>query len=180
MAAKKQISRGDSAGRGSACAAWPRCCSTPGKPDRTSGPDSPLQLREGPAQKPAAPLPRDAMDLFRLLAEQRVPYLLAGGLAMLTYVNGRNTRDVDLLMSVEASRDNSRNWKFATARIFSRARNSAVCRWICCSTGNPVFKIVAEQFATRHRFAELEVPTATVEGLIDLETLRAAVALPAV
>ena len=61
--------------------------------------DSPLQLREGATPKPSAPVPQDALDLFRLLVERRARYLLVGGLAMLTYVNGRNTKDVDLLMS---------------------------------------------------------------------------------
>jgi len=36
-------------------------------------------------------------------------------------------------------------------------------------TFNPLFKIVKERFATKHRFAELEVPAATVEGLIVLK-----------
>ena len=31
----------------------------------------------------AMPVPQDAMELFRLLAERRVDYLLVGGLAML-------------------------------------------------------------------------------------------------
>ena len=52
--------------------------------------DSPLPLREGASAKPALPVPQDALDLFRLLAERRAPYLLVGGLAMLTYVNGGN------------------------------------------------------------------------------------------
>jgi len=42
------------------------------------------------------------MELFRVLHEVCVPYLLVGGVAMLTYVEGRNTKDVDLLMSVTA------------------------------------------------------------------------------
>ena len=36
-------------------------------------------------------------------------------------------------------------------------------------TKNPLFKIVAEKFATRHSFDELTVPTATVEGMILLK-----------
>jgi hypothetical protein len=63
--------------------------------------NAPMALREG-APKPAMPVPQDAMDLFRLLAGRRVDYLLVGGMAMLTYVKGRNTKDVDLLMSVAA------------------------------------------------------------------------------
>jgi hypothetical protein len=36
-------------------------------------------------------------------------------------------------------------------------------------TRNPLFKLVAEQFATNHRFAEMEVPAVTVDGLIVLK-----------
>jgi hypothetical protein len=36
--------------------------------------------------------------LFEVLESNRVPYLLVGGIAMLTYVEGRNTEDIDLIM----------------------------------------------------------------------------------
>jgi hypothetical protein len=137
-----------------------------GGPHQWTG--SPLQLREGPAPKPAAPMPQDAMDLFRLLAEKRVPYLLVGGLAMLTYVNGRNTRDVDLLMSVEASREIPELEIGDRQDFFARAQFRSVQVDLLLPS-NPVFKMVAEKFATHHRFAELEVPTATVEGLMILK-----------
>jgi len=48
-------------------------------------------LREGPGPS-TMPVPQDALDLFRLLTERRVNYLLVGGMAMLTYVKGRNTK----------------------------------------------------------------------------------------
>jgi len=130
--------------------------------------DSPLQLREGPAPKPAMPLPQDALDLFRLLAERRAPYLLAGGLAMLTYVSGRNTKDVDLLISLEASRKIPELEMRGRQDFFGRAQFRSV-QVDLLFTFNPVFKIVAEKFATKHRFAELEIPTVTVEGLMVLK-----------
>jgi hypothetical protein len=130
--------------------------------------DSPLQLREGPAPKPAMPLPQDALDLFRLLAERRAPYLLAGGLAMLTYVNGRNTKDVDLLISLEASREIPELEMRDRQDFFGRAQFRSV-QVDLLFTFNPLFKIVAEKFATKHRFAELEIPTVTVEGLMVLK-----------
>jgi hypothetical protein len=130
--------------------------------------DSPLQLREGAAPKPAAPMPQDAMDLFRLLAERRAPYLLAGGMAMLTYVNGRNTQDVDLLMPAEAAREIPELEIRDRRDFFARARFRSV-QVDLLFTFNPVFKIVAEKFAAKHRFAELEIPTVTVEGLIVLK-----------
>ncbi|MGD1083715.1 MAG: hypothetical protein ABSA47_03080 [Verrucomicrobiota bacterium] len=130
--------------------------------------DTPAQLREGPPPKPPMPMPQDALDLFGLLAERRAEYLLVGGMAMLTYVCGRNTRDVDLLMSDAALRQipelvlEEKNDFFARA-VFRSVQVDLLL------TQNPLFKIVAEKFATKHRFAELDIPTATVEGLVVLK-----------
>ena len=41
-------------------------------------------------------------DLFSLLEQRRVEYVLAGGVALLHYVEGRNTQDLDLLMAFTA------------------------------------------------------------------------------
>jgi hypothetical protein len=38
--------------------------------------------------------------LFTLLKEQKVDYLLVGGIALLQYVEGRNTEDIDLIMAL--------------------------------------------------------------------------------
>jgi hypothetical protein len=40
-------------------------------------------------------------NLFALLESRSIPYLLVGGVAMLAYVEGRNTQDIDLLMAPE-------------------------------------------------------------------------------
>ena len=130
--------------------------------------NAPSQLREGAPPQPAMPVPQDAMDLFRLLAERRVDYLLVGGMAMLTYINGRNTKDVDLLMSVAALerlpelKIEDRNDFFARGKFKSIQVDLLL-------TKNPLFKIVAEKFATQHPFDELAVPTATIEGMILLK-----------
>ena len=130
--------------------------------------DSPLQLREGGATKPSMPVPQDALDLFRLLAERHAQYLLVGGLAMLTYVNGRNTRDVDLLMSIATLQQIPELVIEDENDFFARARFRSV-QVDLLLTRNPFFKLVAEEFATKHRFAEQEVPAVTVEGLIVLK-----------
>jgi len=97
-----------------------------------------------------------------------VDYLLVGGLVMLIYVKGRNTKDVDLLMSVAALEQlpelviEDRNDFFARGKFKSIQVDLLL-------TKNPLFKIVAEKFATKHSFAELTVPTATVEGMILLK-----------
>lgn len=130
--------------------------------------DGPSQLREGSSSPSPMPVPQDALDLFRLLAEQRVDYLLVGGLAMLTYVKGRNTKDVDLLLSLEASHKIPELEIRERQDFFARAHFRSV-QVDLLFTFNPLFKIVAEKFATVHAFAELNVPAATVEGLIVLK-----------
>ena len=130
--------------------------------------NAPSQLREGPSQPSAMPVPQDALDLFRLLAERRVDYLLVGGLAMLTYVKGRNTKDVDLLLSLEASHKIPELEIRDRQDFFARAQFRSV-QVDLLFTFNPLFKAVAEKFATVHSFAELNVPAATVEGLIVLK-----------
>jgi hypothetical protein len=130
--------------------------------------NTPLQLREGPKPAPPMPVPQDAMELFRLLHERRVNYLLVGGMALLTYVQGRNTKDVDLLMSVAALEQlpeltiEERNDFFARGKFKSIQVDLLL-------TKNPLFQFVLERFATKHRFEELTVPAATAEGLIVLK-----------
>jgi hypothetical protein len=130
--------------------------------------NAPQELREGPSQNTTMPVPQDAIDLFRVLAERRVDYLLVGGLAMLTYVKGRNTKDVDLLLSLEASRAVPELEIRDCQDFFARAQFRSL-QVDLLFTFNPLFKTVAEKFATVHSFAEMNVPAATVEGLIVLK-----------
>jgi hypothetical protein len=41
-------------------------------------------------------------QLFTLLHERQIDYLLVSGVAMLHYVQGRNTEDIDLIISVSS------------------------------------------------------------------------------
>jgi len=41
-------------------------------------------------------------QLFTLLHERQIDYLLVGGVAMLQYVQGRNTEDIDLIVSLSS------------------------------------------------------------------------------
>jgi hypothetical protein len=44
-------------------------------------------------------LPAVVDQLFTLLSERQVEYLLVDGVALLSYVEGRNTQDVDFILS---------------------------------------------------------------------------------
>ncbi len=42
------------------------------------------------------------LALTDILHARQIRYLLVGGVAMLTYVDGRNTKDVDLVLSLDS------------------------------------------------------------------------------
>lgn len=113
-------------------------------------------------------LRRDLIELFALLHQRQVPYLLVGGIAMLTYVEGRNTQDVDLVLSVNSLdgfpeiKVADRNRDFARG-LFGKLRVGVLL------TSNPVFKLVQEQHAAMHTFLETNVRCATVNGLLILK-----------
>lgn len=129
-------------------------------------------LPESNAQKnpPANLLPtdRDVVELFTLLHERETPYLLVGGIAMLRYVEGRNTEDIDLLMSLPSLKQLPEITIEEQNEFFIRGRIRGV-RVIVLLTANALFAEVQQGFGTTHRFAELDVSTATPEGLVLLK-----------
>jgi len=121
-----------------------------------------------PERQNLLPTDRDVVDLFTLLKQREVPYLLVGGIAMLRYVAGRNTEDIDLLMSLPSLQQlpevaiDEQNWFFIKGRFRS-------VRVDVLLTANALFAEAHESFGTTHRFAEVDVPTATPEGLVLLK-----------
>lgn len=135
-----------------------------------------LPVRLSPAESDAGGAPADVPPglageveaLFRLLNGRGVDYLLVGGVALLRYVPGRNTEDIDLIVAVEAlgalpelQIEDRNDW-------FARARFGGL-RVDLLFTANPLFETVRRRHATRHRFRELTVPCTTVDGLILLK-----------
>jgi hypothetical protein len=113
-------------------------------------------------------LPESVERLFELLHEREIGYLLVGGVAMLGYVEGRNTEDIDLILAVsdlEKLREitvEDLDADFARGK-FERLRVDLLL------TRNPLFEKVRRQHATTGRFIERDVPCATVEGLLLLK-----------
>ena len=128
--------------------------------------------REAPSEANLMPgieeeLRRNLLNLFGLLDQRQIPYLLVGGIAMLTYVEGRNTKDVDLVLSVQSLE------RLPEITVLDRNRDFARCRFSSLRvdvlfTTNPLFELIQQKHATIHRFLESEVRCATVEGLIVL------------
>lgn len=105
---------------------------------------------------------------FSLIRERQIEYVLVGGIALLQYVEGRNTEDIDLIMAVSSLERlpelvvETRDDDFARGK-FGDLRVDALL------TSNPLFDNVRKRYATTRRFVERDIPCATVEGLILLK-----------
>jgi hypothetical protein len=129
-----------------------------------------LPERAAKSRQPQSVLPtdRDVVELFTLLEERQISYLLVGGIAMLRYVQGRNTEDIDLLMSLPSLEQLPEVAIAEQNEFFIKGRFRSV-RVDVLLTANALFAEVQQCFGTTHRFAELAVPTATPEGLVLLK-----------
>lgn len=106
--------------------------------------------------------------LFAVLDERRIDYLLVGGIAMLLYVEGRNTEDVDIILAVTDLEVLSELQITSRDADFARAKFGAL-QVDLLLTSNPLFQKVRDHHATVGCFAERDIPCATVEGLILLK-----------
>jgi hypothetical protein len=112
-------------------------------------------------------LPEDVERLFEQLAAQNIPYLVVGGIALLSYVPGRNTQDLDLVLAREAVDRLEINLQEEN-RDFARGLfgNLQVDLLL---TRNSLFQYVQENYATQRDFTGRSICCATVEGLILLK-----------
>ena len=116
----------------------------------------------------AQELVREIRCLFAMLDQREIDYLLVGGIAMLVYVDGRNTQGIDLIVDAE-SLDNlpeinieDRNQDFARGH-FGNLRVDLLF------ANNQLFAQVRRGYAAARRFVECDIPCATVEGLFLLK-----------
>jgi hypothetical protein len=106
--------------------------------------------------------------LFGLLHERKVDYVLVGGIALLNYIKGRNTEDIDLIMALSALE------KLPEIKITNRDNDFARGQFDDLQidillTQNALFEKIQRKYATVQHFREQDIPTATVEGLLLLK-----------
>ena len=107
-------------------------------------------------------------QLFKLLETRNVEYVLVGGIAMLTYVEGRNTQDIGLIMTLPSLA------KLPEIRIesqdmyFSRGKFGDLQIDILL-TQHPLFAKVEKNYTISREFNDRSIRCATVEGLILLK-----------
>ena len=107
--------------------------------------------------------------LFALLDERGIDYVLVGGIAVLNYVDGRNTQDIDLIMALpDLSKVKEIEVESQSNLYFARGTFEDLQIDILL-TKNPLFRLVQRKYAVRQSFLEQKITIATVEGLLLLK-----------
>ncbi len=106
--------------------------------------------------------------LFDLLEEREIDYVLVGGIAMLVYVEGRNTQDIDLIISRDGLS------KLPELIVEDDSPNFARCslgdlQVDLLFISNILFERVRQKHVAKQEFVNRAVPCATAEGLVLLK-----------
>lgn len=111
---------------------------------------------------------QNVVDLFALLNDRQIEYLLVGGVALLQYIEGRNTEDIDLIVALSAL-EKVPEIKIKSQDINFARGNLGQLQIDFLLTRNHLFKKIQQHYATTQHFIEQEIPCATVEGLLLLK-----------
>ena len=107
-------------------------------------------------------------DLFSVLEQRKIDYVLVGGIALLHYVEGRNTQDLDLLMAL-SSLEKLPELNISSQDMYFVRANYDELQIDILLTKNPLFKKVHSQYSKEQRFLDRNIPIATVDGLLLLK-----------
>jgi hypothetical protein len=111
---------------------------------------------------------QSVQDFFAVLEQRKIDYVLVGGIALLHYVEGRNTQDLDLLMAV-SSVEKLPELKISSQDLYFVRASYNELQIDILLTQNPLFKKVHSQYSKVEKFLDRNIPLATVEGLLLLK-----------
>ena len=111
---------------------------------------------------------QSVQDLFAVLEQRKIDYVLVGGIALLHYVEGRNTQDLDLLMAL-SSLEKLPELKVSSKELYFVRADYGELQIDVLLTQNPLFKKVHGKYSKVQRFLDRDIPIATVEGLLLLK-----------
>lgn len=107
-------------------------------------------------------------NLFNILTSRKIDYLLVGGIALLSYVEGRNTQDIDLIFAVENLQLLPEINIVDENKDFARGMYEGL-QIDFLLTRNPLFELIINNYATNREFGGRNIRCATVEGLVILK-----------
>lgn len=111
---------------------------------------------------------QSVQDFFTLLEQRHIDYVLVGGIAILHYIEGRNTQDLDVLMAV-SSLEKLPELKVASRDMYFVRAGYHELQIDILLTQNPLFKRVHGHHSKVEKFLDRDIPLATVEGLLLLK-----------
>ena len=111
---------------------------------------------------------QSVQDFFAVLEQRKIDYVLVGGIAILYYIEGRNTQDLDLLMALSSLKKLPELKVTEQDSNFVRANYNELQIDILL-TQNPFFMKVHKEYSKVQKFVDRDVPLATVEGLVLLK-----------
>lgn len=111
---------------------------------------------------------QSVQDLFAVLEQRKIDYVLVGGIALLHYIEGRNTQDLDLLMALSAL-EKLPELKISGQDMYFVRATYGELQIDVLLTQNPLFKKVHRKYSRVQQFLDREIPIATVEGLLLLK-----------
>lgn len=117
---------------------------------------------------PEADISKIVGEFLDLLASNQVDFVVAGGIAMLAYVEGRNTKDIDLILALADIRGVADLKITYQDRDFARAQYRGLQIDIL-ETQNKLFERVARKYTTQNQIHARKVRLATPEGLVLLK-----------
>jgi hypothetical protein len=145
----------------------------PQAPTPTRRDDLAAVVRDATVSYPASDMNDDSLlaatrHFIKALEHEKIPHVLVGGLAVLQYVDGRNTRDIDLIIAVDDlprlpdfHLDEKNEW-FATG-------TSGPLRVDLLFTANPLFAQIMEHHSAKRDFLGARLNCATPHGIILLK-----------
>lgn len=107
-------------------------------------------------------------ELFTLLNQREIEYVLVGGIALLNYIEGRNTQDLDLIMSITSLQRVPELKIISQDSDFIRVDYKGLQVEIL-STKNRFFKMVLQKYSVVQKFLDRNIPIVKIEGLILLK-----------
>src|SRR6266436_9749160 len=93
---------------------------------------------------------------FTLLRERQIEYVLVGGIALLQYVEGRNTEDIDLIMAVSALEQLPELIVTTRDQDFARGKFGDL-KVDVLLTSNPLFDHVRKSYTATRHFVEQDI-----------------------
>jgi hypothetical protein len=107
-------------------------------------------------------------NVFDTLTDRNIDYLLVGGVALLSYVDGRNTQDIDLILAKSDLKALPEITIIEENNDFIRGefRNLTIDILL---TQNKLFNKIIQEFATIRQFGTKNIRCVSVEGLVILK-----------